>query len=49
MNRILLLIISAIFIFGCATSSIENRFVVNGDHGKLSAILQTPSKKKTIL
>lgn len=46
MNRILLLIISTIFLFGCATSSIEKNFVVDGDHGKLAAILQTPSKKK---
>ena len=47
MKKILLLIISAIFIVGCTTSSVktvQQHFTLDGDHGKLSVILESPKK-----
>jgi hypothetical protein len=46
MKKIFLLIISAIFLFGCTTSSVQKKFTIDGDHGKLSVILELPKKEK---
>lgn len=46
MKKIFLLIISAIFLFGCAASSVQKKFTIDGDHGKLSVILEIPKKEK---
>ncbi|MBO7431692.1 MAG: alpha/beta fold hydrolase [Elusimicrobia bacterium] len=46
MKKIFLLIISAIFLFGCANSSVQKEFTLDGDHGKLSVILEVPKKEK---
>ena len=32
---------------GCASAQIQQKFTLQGDHGKLSAVLQTPNHKKT--
>lgn len=47
MKKLLLLIISSIFIFGCALTYTQQKFVIDGDHGKLSVILQKPKNKRT--
>lgn len=49
MKKFLLLILSAIFIAGCTTNTVEitkQQFTLDGDHGKLSVILKTPKKEK---
>ena len=49
MKKILLLL-SAIFIAGCTTSSVktvQQHFTLDGDHGKLSVVLESPKKEKT--
>lgn len=49
-KKLLLLLLSAIFIVGCATSSVQiaqQHFTLYGDHGKLSVVLKTPKKEKT--
>lgn len=46
MKKILLIIVSAIFIISCSTTPVRKQFNLDGDHGKLSVILQTPANKK---
>ena len=48
MRKIILLILAGLWGFGgCATAPAPKPFVVEGDHGKLSAVLHRPADKKT--
>lgn len=45
MKKYLILIFTALFITGCATTSVQKNFTLDGDHGKLAVVLETPKKK----
>lgn len=46
MRKLLLLGISLTLLIACAGQSVRTNFTLQGDHGKLSAVLQTPKNKK---
>ena len=47
-KRIYVLLIGLVFVLsGCATAQVTQPLTVQGDHGKLSAVLSTPKGKKT--
>ena len=45
MRKLFLLCVSLTLLTACASQPVRKDFVINGDHGKLSAVLQTPKKK----
>ncbi len=47
MKKLLLLCVSLTLLPACASQSLRKDFTLDGDHGKLSAVLQTPKDKKT--
>lgn len=47
MKKFLLIVLSAILLTGCTSNTIKKEFTLQGDHGKLSAVLKTPKNKKT--
>lgn len=47
MKKILLILFLATFIIGCYTAPIQKKFTLDGDHGKLAVVLETPPKKET--
>ena len=47
MKKIAFLIISLIFLVNCSNEIVQKNFALDGDHGKLSVILQIPKKEKT--
>ena len=47
MKKLLVLFTSVLVFVGCATVQLKQEFTLQGDHGKLSAVLQKPSKSKT--
>lgn len=42
-----LLLVSLLAVSGCASTSTRSDFTLQGDHGKLSAVLHTPAHQKT--
>ncbi|MBO7238126.1 MAG: alpha/beta fold hydrolase [Elusimicrobiaceae bacterium] len=47
MKKLLLLCVCLTLLTACATRPVHQDFTLQGDHGKLSAVLQTPKDKKT--
>ena len=47
MKKLFLLVVVFGFLTVCATSPVTKNITLNGNHGKLSAVLQTPKDKKT--
>ena len=46
MRKLLVIFASVLIFAGCATAPLKQGFTLQGDHGKLSAVLQTPKNKK---
>ena len=46
MKKIFLLIVSIVFVFGCTLKPVQQKFTIDGDHGKLSVILDFPGNNK---
>lgn len=47
MKKLLLLCVSLMMLSACAALPIRKDFTIEGDHGKLSAVLHTPKNEKT--
>ena len=47
MKKLLVVFASILVFVGCAEAQLKKEFTLQGDHGKLSAVLQTPEHKKT--
>ena len=47
MKKLFLLIVTSVLLSACATSAVKQNIIIDGDHGKLSAVLQTPKNKKS--
>ncbi len=47
MKKLFLLIVASVLLSACANSIVKQNIIIDGDHGKLSAVLQTPKNKKT--
>ena len=43
----LVVVVSLLWLVGCANAQMKREFTVMGDHGKLAAVLQAPEGKKT--
>jgi hypothetical protein len=46
MKKLFVAFASVLVFVGCATAPLKQKFTLQGDHGKLSAVLQTPKNKK---
>ena len=46
MKKLLVVFASVLVFTGCASAQLKQEFTLQGDHGKLSAVLQTPKHKK---
>ena len=47
MRKLFLLIFASVLFSACAVPTVRKDFTIDGDHGKLSAVLQTPKNKKS--
>ena len=47
MRKLFLLIFAAVLFSSCGTSAIKQNIIIDSNHGKLSAVLQTPKNKKS--
>ena len=47
MRKLFLLIFASVLFSACAVHTVRKEFTIDGDHGKLSAVLQTPKNKKS--
>ncbi len=47
MKKYLWLLLAVIFFTGCATAVVQKEFMLDGDHGKLAVVLETPKKKES--
>ena len=46
MKKLVLVFASVLVFVGCASAQLKQEFTLQGDHGKLAAVLQTPKHKK---
>ena len=46
MKKLFVAFASVLVFVGCASAQLKQKFTLQGDHGKLSAVLQTPKNKK---
>lgn len=46
MGKLFLLIVASVLLSACANSIVKQDIIIDGDHGKLSVVLQTPKNKK---
>lgn len=47
MKKLLVILASILVCIGCASAQLRQEFTLQGDHGKLAAVLQTPRNQKT--
>lgn len=47
MKKLVFVLASVLILAGCAGTPLKQEFTLQGDHGKLAAVLQTPKHKKT--
>jgi len=47
MKKLFLLIVASVLLSACATSVVKQNITIDGDHGKLSAVLRAPKNKKS--